>query len=374
MATTIKPKARGKGEGSLTLRKDGRWMARFFVTLPSGERKRQHIILKDRDEVVRRMQEEMAQANKGLPMNHERRTVTEWLRYWLEEVDPKNVKETTLAMHEMHVEKNIIPEIGHVSLQKLGVVHVRTMIEHWEKRDMGTRSIQIARNVLSAALRDAMKREYIYRNVARLVDVPKGDPRPRRVWTSEEVRIFLTYARNYRYCELFLLMFTYGLRRGEACGLLWKNIDFDANTIYIRQQLTVVRGVMQLGTLKTPESRRDLTLTPALKEALQAEYERRGCPSESEFVFVTQVGTPVYTRSLLRTFKYHAAMAGLKPITLHEIRHTVATLLKEAGVPMKEIQTILGHSSIMTTMDIYAHSTTTEQSKAITALMQGYGI
>jgi integrase len=67
-------------------------------------------------------------------------------------------------------------------------------------------------------------------------------------------------------------------------------------------------------------------------------------------------------------------MAGLKPITLHEIRHTVATLLKEAGVPMKEIQTILGHSSIMTTMDIYAHSTTTEQSKAITALMQGYGI
>jgi integrase len=330
-------------------------MARFFVTLPSGERKRQHIILKDRDEVMRRMQEEMAQANKGLPMNHERRTVTEWLRYWLEEVDPKNVKETTLAMHEMHVEKNIIPEIGHVSLQKLGVVHVRTMIERWEKRGMGTRSIQIARNVLSAALRDAMKREYIYRNVARLVDVPKGDPRPRRVWTSEEVR-------------------TYGLRRGEACGLLWKNIDFDANTIYIRQQLTVVRGVMQLGTLKTPESRRDLTLTPALKEALQAEYERRGCPSESEFVFVTQVGTPVYTRSLLRTFKYHAAMAGLKPITLHEIRHTVATLLKEAGVPMKEIQTILGHSSIMTTMDIYAHSTTTEQSKAITALMQGYGI
>ncbi len=374
MATTTKPKARGKGEGSLMLRRDGRWMARFFITLPNGERKRQHIILKDRDEVVRRMQEEIAQANKGLAMNHERRTVTEWLRYWLEEVDPKNVKETTLAMHEMHVEKNIIPEIGHVSLQKLGVVHVRTMIERWEKRGMGTRSIQIARNVLSAALRDAMKREYIFRNVARLVDVPKGDPRPRRIWTSEEVRTFLTYARNYRYYELFLLMFTYGLRRGEACGLLWKNIDFNADTIYIRQQLVVVRGVAQLGTLKTPESRRNLMLTPVLKEALRAEYERRGCPSEDEFVFVTQVGTPIYTRSLLRTFKYNAAMAGLKPITLHEIRHTVATLLKEAGVPMKEIQTILGHSSIMTTMDIYAHSTTTEQSKAITALIQGYGM
>ena len=80
MATKRK---RGIGEGSLTKRPDGRWMARFYVTLPSGERKRQHIILKDRDEVMRRMQEEMAQANKGLPMNHERRTVTEWLRYWL---------------------------------------------------------------------------------------------------------------------------------------------------------------------------------------------------------------------------------------------------------------------------------------------------
>ena len=181
MATTTKSKTRGKGEGSLTLRKDGRWMARFFVTLPSGERKRQHIILKDRDEVVRRMQEEMAQANKGLAMNHERRTVAVWLRYWIEEVHPKNVKDSTIAMHERHVEKNIIPEIGNISLQKLSVVHVRTMIERWEKRNMGVRSIQIARNVLSAALRDAMKREYIFRNVARLVDVPKSEPKPHHI-------------------------------------------------------------------------------------------------------------------------------------------------------------------------------------------------
>ena len=90
----LPPKQKGKqirkpGEGSLTLRRDGRWMARFTVTLPSGERKRQHIVLKDKEEVMRRMREEITSAAKGVPVNHDGCTVAGWLDHWMKEIHPK---------------------------------------------------------------------------------------------------------------------------------------------------------------------------------------------------------------------------------------------------------------------------------------------
>ncbi len=93
---------RQSGEGSLTLRNDGRWMARFTVTLPTGERKRQHIVLKDKEEVMRRMLREMQSASQGIAVNHEGRTVAVWLEYWIREVHPRNVKDSTLEQHGRH--------------------------------------------------------------------------------------------------------------------------------------------------------------------------------------------------------------------------------------------------------------------------------
>lgn len=362
---------RQAGEGSLTLRNDGRWMARFTVTLPTGERKRQHIVLKDKEEVMRRMREEMASASRGIAVNHDGMTVAAWLDYWITEVHPKKVKDSTLAQNRKHV-KIISGDIGTVLLKNLSPLHVRHMMDKWDKRGMGRRQQQIARNVLSAALREALKMEYVYRNVARLVDPPKYVKTVRRTWTSVEARHYLNSIREHRLYGLFLIFFQYGLRRGEACGLRWKDIDFEQNIIRVRQQVYPVGNVYKIGELKTPQSRRDLALTDHLKEVLMKEYERRGRPFGNELLYVSVRGNHLDGRSLLQFFQRSAWEADLKPITLHEIRHTVATALKDNGVPPKEAQAILGHSSIITTLEIYTHVSVDDKRKAIEKISAFY--
>ena len=362
---------RQAGEGSLTLRNDGRWMARFTVTLPTGERKRQHIVLKDKEEVMRRMREEMASASRGIAVNHDGMTVAGWLDYWITEIHPKKVKDSTLAQNRKHV-KIIAGDIGTVLLKNLSPLHVRQMMDKWDKRGMGRRQQQIARNVLSAALREALKMEYVYRNVARLVDPPKYVKTVRRTWTPVEARHYLNSIREHRLYGLFLIFFQYGLRRGEACGLRWKDIDFEQNIIRVRQQVYPVGNVYKIGELKTPQSRRDLALTDHLKEVLMKEYERRGRPFGDELLYVSVRGNHLDGRSLLQFFQRSAWEADLKPITLHEIRHTVATALKDNGVPPKEAQAILGHSSIITTLEIYTHVSVDDKRKAIEKISAFY--
>lgn len=356
---------RKRGEGSVTLRKDGRWMARFTVTLPSGERKRQHIVLKDKEEVIRRMHEEMTSAAKGVPVNHDGCTVAGWLEHWMKEIHPKKVKDSTLEQHRYHVDTKIVPEIGTILLKRLAPSHVQRMIDNWEKRGVGRRQQQLARNVLSSALTDAMKLEYVHRNAARLVDPPKYQKSERRTWTAAEVRHFLNAIREHRLYGLFLILFQYGLRRGEACGLRWQDIDFEENVIRVRQQLYSVGGTYKIGELKTPQSRRDLALTLELKKVLMEEYERRGRPFGHELLYLSVRGNHLDGRSLLQFFQKAAWEADLKPITLHEIRHTVATLLKNNGVTPKEAQAILGHASIITTLEIYTHVSDSEKRDAI---------
>jgi len=160
----------------------------------------------------------------------------------------------------------------------------------------------------------------------------------------------------------------YELRRGEAFGLHWKDIDFTENTIHIRQQVYLVGHEPKIGSLKTRASVRDLPLLPSIKQELRAEYERRLYPDGDELLYLTKKDNPIDGRSFIKTFKDAARKVGLKEITLHEIRHSVATMLKEANVSAKDAQVILGHSSITTTLQIYTHSTETEKSNALLAV------
>jgi len=358
---------KANGDGSIMLRKDGRWMGRYWVTLPNGNRKRQHIIKKDRDEVVRLMREEMSKADKGTPIYKDRnRTVKKMAEYWMSEIDPKISRPNTQHGHAQVMRKHIIPALGDIPLSSLKPEQVRRFINELIDNGVGVRTVQRVHDTLSACLREAVKLDYITRNVVRLVDKPKMEKTERKIWTSDQVTEFLNSCQDHKYYPMFLLLFHYGLRRGELLGLRWQDIDFNRDEIRIRQQYQQIDNKRFFQPPKTKAGRRDLPMMPEIREALEA-HRRNVADIEynDDLVFHGDKGNPVNPISMLRTFHYLSYRAGLPRLSLHEARHTVATLFKDLGIIPKEAQMILGHSSIYTTLDIYTHSTTQSKSKAL---------
>lgn len=362
-------KRRANGDGSIFLRKDGRWMGRYYITLPDGARKRQQIIGKDRQTVVKRMHEEMTLADKGSPIVRDNRTLGEYLEYWLAHISAPRVRATTQENRNIVVRRHIIEEIGHYGLTALKPVHVRQLIAQLNAKGRGAYTQKRVKQLLSTALKDAMKLELVSRNVALLVDTPKHRYKERRVWDKSQVLQFLDYVKsiNHRYYPLFVLLFHYGMRRGEVLGLRWQDVDFAQGVIRIRQTLTVLNYRPAFSEPKTRASKRDLPLLPQIRVVL-AEYRRSEPEYTDNLLFHSKSGNPVDPRSLLTTFNWLSQKAGLPKICLHEIRHTVATLLKDSGVTPKDAQVILGHNDITTTLQIYTHASADSKVNAMNAL------
>ena len=215
------------------------------------------------------------------------------------------------------------------------------------------------RVVLSAALTRAMREELVSRNVARLVTLPSAPSRNRRPWSVEEARRFLRAARRDPLHAVFTFLLAYGLRRGEILGLSWDDVDFDQGVIHIRRQVVRAGGRLYLGPVKTTAGVRELPLLEIVREAL-AEHEAKQLLGNSasawdreRLIFTTASGRPVEPRNIGRSFERIVRKAGLRPIRLHGLRHTTASLLKKLGVSPRDAMVILGHSNISVTLGIY---------------------
>ena len=232
---------------------------------------------------------------------------------------------------------------------------------------------------LRSALNAAAREKLITDNPARYLQVPAGrrphaviwtrrrvrewqrtgDRPPVAVWTTAQTRRFLKSACSHRLFAAYQLIALRGLRRGEACGLRWADLDLDAGLAYITPQVQHVAGKLTACSLKTPASRRVVALDPATIAALrmhrraqQFEAEARGIVL-SGYVFTAPDGGPLCPEYLTRTFNTLVADSGLPPVRLHDLRHGAATLMLLAGADLKTIADQLGHSSIVLTADTY---------------------
>jgi integrase len=212
-----------------------------------------------------------------------------------------------------------------------------------------------------------MREELVTRNVARLVCLPEWHPVEVQPWSAEEAKQFLHGARHHRQYAAYLLLLLYGLRRGEVLGLRWCDISFETNQIQVRQQLQRVGQQLVIGDVKTRSGRRTLPLMGIAREVLIAHREGQdrlraaaGTTWHAEvdheaLVFTTAVGTPIEPRNFVRSFWRVCEQHGVRIIKLHHLRHTTATFLKQLGVPARDAQLILGHSSVTVTQQIYQH-------------------
>jgi integrase len=362
---------RTRGEGSITKRKDGRWMARYWITMPDGTRKRQHIIGKSYEVVLEKLREEQVASQRGMPQIRSTRTTAEYVNWWLSEVGPHQIRPSTMSIYRGQARVYIIPLIGNIPLTQLKPEHVRTMMNQMLARGKSNYLAGKVRNALSSMLTTALKMEFVHRNVAQLVDPPAHKAKERHTWTKEQVTLFLDSIRGHNYYPIFLIMFCYGLRKGEAIGLRWQDIDFEKDVIHIRQNLVMTADhEIYIGEPKTEASIRDLPLMPIVKEALLKLRKEPVHPDvKDDLVFHTKIGTPIDGHTLLRLFGDLAYKLGLPRLTLHEIRHTVTSILiNDLQVPPKEAQAILGHASIVTTLQFYTHVDDSHKAGAVASL------
>ena len=342
------------GEGTIYRRKDGRYEGAAYFLTTGGMRKRVRVYGQTWQETHDKLASAKTKAQAGVPIPSRNRKISEYLDYWLNEVVKPNRRPATFARYELVVRIHLKPALGRYSLATLTAPVVQTFLNKKLADGCSIRNVQIMREVLSAALTRAMREELTMRNVARLVELPTWQRPEYRHWNAEEAKLFLETAQTDQLYPAFILLVLYGLRRGEVLGLRWCDVDFSDSRFQVRQQVQRISGELLQGPVKTKAGQRDLPLVRLLHEAL---LTHRGCVGgiEDDLIFTTRSGQPIEPRNFVRSFHRIREEANLPRIRVHDVRHTAATLLKNLGIPARDAQLILGHSTVTITQEIYQH-------------------
>ena len=332
-------------------------------------------------------------------------TTGDWLDQWL--ASRKALRPATLRSYTFHVKLYLKPHLGAIRLDKLRMAHVAGVFDAIEERNelvrtlrtsrdpkkrdlvkgkrvIGASTMHLIRATIRAALNGAIRAGIIDHNPARLLELPTAKKPKALVWTDERVKhydrtgqipskvmvwtpahtgAFLDHVQNAndRLYALYHLVALRGLRRGEACGLHWTDLDLDAKTVTIRWQITQLGYTTRLDQPKTDSSEAAVALDNDTVAELRLHRvrqwrERTTAGSawiETGLVFTTPIGDQLHPADVTDHFKLLRTQAGLPPIRLHDLRHGAATIALAAGVEMKIVQETLRHSSITVTADIY---------------------
>ena len=290
---------------------------------------------------------------------------------WLPAIE-STIRPTTFLSYRGHVECHLVPALGRVPLQQLtgaqiNAFYAKLMSQGANdgKRKISPSTVRRIHATLHRAMKDAVRWNKIPRSPADAADPPRAlaADHEMKVWSLEELKVFLAGERESRLYPLWLTLATTGMRRGETLGLRWNDVDLEARSLSICQTLVMTGYQPLLSTPKTRRGKRLVALDPATTTALR-EHRRRqkeerqaaGSPwKDSGFVFTKEDGEPYHPERVSKLFLQAVKKAGLPSIRLHDLRHTYATLALGAGVHPKIVSERLGHANIGITLDCYSH-------------------
>jgi integrase len=347
---------RGRNEGSIY--KDeakGRWYGAVSIGYgPDGQTWRRHKVSgRTRAEVAEKLKQLQAEQDSGVVPERAytvQRAVDDWLSEGLDGRSPGTV---TLYRNVL---RPVTAVIGSIELRMLTAHDVRRVLTFLAVGN-SSRTVTIAHNALTRAVRHAEANRHVVHNVAALVDTPKGQPgRPSRALTAVQAAAVLKAAGESRLGAYVVLCLMTGIRTEEARALRWDHVNLDAGSI------AVWRSVPPGGDTKTSKSRRTLGLpqavTEALRERLVRQDEEKLAAGElwqdHDLVFTTTVGTELDAVNVRRYFGGICKAAGIwEDWAPRELQTSFVSLLSASGVPVEEIARLAGRSSSRTTETIY---------------------
>lgn len=400
--STGKAPGRANGEGSIYETGDGRLRGSIAWTDPDGTRRRRYVSGRTRAAVRRAIGKVRDELDKGLtpaPTG----TVATFLAEWLVACRPR-IRTSTWRGYAQCVRLYMVPALGRRELAKLTPTDVETMTAAMAARGLSPRTAALTRTVLRRALQDAQRDGKVHRNVAALARPPRVPSRSleagRDYLDTAQLRRLLESARIHPLGPVVTLAATTGMRQGELLGLTWLDVDLEGPTVTVRHSRartwTRAGGELveawALAEPKTARSRRSIDLPATAVAALTrqrdvqaAQRDRAGSAWQDVdgLVFTDEIGRPLSNSAVTghrsapnrpaNGFHELLEAAGLPHIPFHGLRHSAATALLAAGIPLKVVSEQLGHSGIAITADRYAGVVPAQRREAAEAMDRALG-
>ena len=356
---------RAKGESSIIKGDDGRWHGYVSMGLKDGgKRDRRHVASVKRADVVRMVRELEEQRDAGVvPPSGRGVTVEQWMNLWIDTIASRKVRPSTLVGYRTCL-KRINLVLGHHRLDKLQPEHLEAFYTRLEADGLSSTTALLHHRVISRALKVALQRGRVARNVATLVDAPTPRREEAQPLTAAEAKRLLYAAEDLPNGARWSVALALGLRQGEALGLLWDAVDLDAGTLTVRRALQRQKGKgLVLVEPKSRAGRRTIKLPAPLRDALRTHRTRQAQQrmtvanvwEDRGFVFCQPNGRPIDARRDWLDWKALLKAAEVRDARVHDARHTAATLLLQQGVPARVVMEVLGHSQISLTLGTYSH-------------------
>ena len=370
-------KKRGNGEGSITKTQSSSYRAQTSI-----EGIRHSKTFKTRTEAIHWLQKLQNNIKQGISQIDHNNTLTDFLSHWLK-IHQRKLKPKTIEEYHRYVYHYLIPHLGDQLVSELTTDIIEVFYMQLEELGKSPGVIVRVHRVLHIALEFAVRRRMILFNPASYAIVPREPKREMQTLSPDEVRIFLKRASHGNYEMLFHLAIKTGMRQSELFGLQWPDANFDQSCIYVQRQMRYRSGGKF--TYEEPKSKRSIRAIPIgkqTKEHLLAHQQHvkdlrdlKGDQwKENNLIFPTQVGTPLTQGNMNKKFKQILADCNLKNIRFHDLRHTAASIMINAGIPIIQVSHMLGHSSVSITLDTYSHlipsmhTTTADQIDKLLAL------
>ncbi len=373
--TQAKAQRRGHGEDSIYWDPSkNRYIGAVSLGFtPAGTRIRRKVTGRTKAEVRGKLRELHQEVDSGL-RPRQGYTVNDALDDWLAQ-GLDGVSARTVTLYEGTIVPLLREQLGTVKLRDMTAGDVQSALAALASR-MSSRTVQISRNVLVRAIRQAERDGFAARNVAALVKPPRGQRagRPSKSLTLEQAIALMEAAKGTRLEAYVVLSLLTGLRTEEARALRWDHVVAWAGDQwqpvteagFDHEQLAVFvwRSDRAGGDAKTPKSRRTLALARRCSAALREQRIRQAADrlaagrlwQDHNLVFASTVGTPLDDHNVRRQFRKIAESAGLGSTWVpRELRHTFVSLLSAHGVPVEAIALLAGHNQTATTEMVYRH-------------------
>ena len=355
--------------GNIVERKRSNGEIRYEITvegerdLLTGKRNRVYKTVKgSKKEAKAIMRQMIVDMERGIAVRKSPKRVSEWLDEWGDMYLP-NIAETTKIGYKTKIKNYIKPALGDIYLQSLRAEHVQKMVNDMIARDLSPKNIRDTYNNINAAMKKAVILRMVPFNPCEGVELPKLKRYKAKVYDIKMIHHLLDVAKDTDMYLPILLCVTVGLRRGELLALRWDNIDFKNSILQVRSNM--VRGEKDF-VIKAPKTEagiRDIRLGDEVMAVLREERKRyledalvQGIGFQNlNFVIRQADGSPIRPDSMSQKWRRFLDDKKLPSIRFHDLRHSNATALIQAGVNPRVVQQRLGHSDVNITLNTYTH-------------------